>query len=58
MRGGAAVGLDHAAVAFDAGLKLGDQNEVSRDAISARRVTEQDPHAGTTVEEGTAGHRG
>ena len=37
-----------------AGLKLGDRNEVSHDAIPAGRVIEQDPQAGTTVEEGTA----
>jgi eukaryotic-like serine/threonine-protein kinase len=38
----------------DAGLKLGDRNEVSHDAIPAGVVIEQDPQAGTTVEEGTA----
>jgi hypothetical protein len=38
----------------DAGLKLGDRNEVSHDAIPAGRVIEQDPETGTTVEEGTA----
>jgi eukaryotic-like serine/threonine-protein kinase len=38
----------------DAGLELGDRNEVSDAAIPAGVVIEQDPEAGTTVEEGTA----
>jgi eukaryotic-like serine/threonine-protein kinase len=38
----------------DAGLKLGDRNEVSDAAIPAGVVIAQDPEAGTTVEEGTA----
>jgi hypothetical protein len=38
----------------DAGLKLGDRNEASRDAIPAGHVIEQYPGAGTTVEEGEA----
>jgi hypothetical protein len=37
----------------DAGLKLGDLNGASDDAIPAGVVIEQDPEAGTTVEEGT-----
>jgi serine/threonine-protein kinase len=38
----------------DAGLELGDRNEVSDAAILAGVVIAQDPEAGTTVEEGTA----
>ena len=38
----------------DAGLELGDRNEVSDAAIPAGVVIAQDPEAGTTVEEGTA----
>jgi hypothetical protein len=38
----------------DAGLKLGDRNEASHDAIPAGHVIEQYPGAGTTVEEGEA----
>jgi hypothetical protein len=38
----------------DAGLEIGDLNEVSDAAIPAGVVIEQDPEAGTTVEEGTA----
>jgi serine/threonine protein kinase len=38
----------------DAGLELGDRNEVSDAAIPAGVVIEQDPEAGTSVEEGTA----
>jgi eukaryotic-like serine/threonine-protein kinase len=38
----------------DAGLEIGALNEVSDAAIPAGVVIEQDPEAGTTVEEGTA----
>ena len=38
----------------DAGLELGDRNEVSNAAIPAGVVIAQDPEAGTTVDEGTA----
>src|SRR4028119_490897 len=38
----------------DAGLEIGDRNEVSNAAIPAGIVIAQDPEAGTTVEEGTA----
>jgi hypothetical protein len=38
----------------DAGLELGDRNEVSDAAIPTGVVIAQDPEAGTTVEEGTA----
>jgi hypothetical protein len=38
----------------DAGLKLGNQSEASNDTVTAGVVIEQDPTAGTTVEEGTA----
>src|SRR4028119_707852 len=38
----------------DAGLELGDLNEVSNAAIPAGVVIAQDPEAGTTVNEGTA----
>jgi hypothetical protein len=38
----------------DAGLEIGDRNEVSDAAIPAGVVIAQDPEAGTTVEEGTA----
>jgi beta-lactam-binding protein with PASTA domain len=38
----------------DAGLKLGTQNEASDDTVPAGVVIEQDPAAGSTVEEDTA----
>jgi eukaryotic-like serine/threonine-protein kinase len=38
----------------DAGLKLGDRKEASNDTVPAGVVIEQDPEAGTTVEEDTA----
>jgi serine/threonine-protein kinase len=38
----------------DAGLKLGTRNEASDDTVPAGVVIEQDPAAGSTVEEGTA----
>jgi serine/threonine-protein kinase len=37
-----------------AGLKLGSRNEASNDTVPAGIVVEQNPAAGTTVEEGTA----
>jgi eukaryotic-like serine/threonine-protein kinase len=41
-------------VLADAGLKLGTQNEASDDTVPAGVVIEQDPAAGSTVEEDTA----
>ena len=41
-------------VLADAGLEIGDLNGASGDAIPAGVVIEQDPEAGTTVEEGAA----
>jgi len=38
----------------DAGLELGTRNEASSDTVPAGIVIEQDPAAGSTVEEGTA----
>ena len=38
----------------EAGLELGERNEASDDTVPAGLVIEQDPQAGTTVEEGTA----
>lgn len=42
------------ALADDAGLKIGDRNEASNDAVPASYAIEQDPEPGTTVEEGAA----
>ncbi len=42
------------ALADDAGLEIGDRNEASDEAVAAGYAIEQDPEAGTTVEEGAA----